>query len=168
MSTKKERVHLKLSKSFIQSIGILVMLAELPEGVTLKSHEISKRMDVSHTYLIKIAKKLKDQGIILSISSKNGGYSLNRPLEEISFWDIYEAVEPQKNFLDGVNFEPIYSIFLSKDIIMEQGQVFRSIVSEAETGFKEILAQHFLSEVMPKDEDGKPLKIDWTKMIDEN
>lgn len=144
------------------------MLAELPEGVTLKSHEISNRMGVSHTYLIKIAKKLKDQGIILSISSKNGGYSLNRPIEEISFWDIYEAVEPQKNFLDGVNFEPIYSMFLSKDIIMEQGQVFRSIVSEAELRFKEILAHHFLSEVMPKDKNGNFLKIDWTKINDEN
>lgn len=50
---------------------------------------------------------------------------------------------------------------------MEQGKVFRSIVSEAEIGFREIFANHFLSEVMPKDKNGEFLKIDWTKKNDE-
>ncbi|RHK05412.1 hypothetical protein DW084_14145 [Enterococcus casseliflavus] len=58
-------------------------------------------------------------------------------------------------------------MFLSKDIIMEQGKVFRSIVSEAEIGFREIFAHHFLSEVMPKNNNGEFLKIDWTKINEE-
>ena len=63
---------LKLSSSYVQAIGILVMLAELPENESLKASEISKRMNVSHTYLQKIASKLKHADLIESYASKQG------------------------------------------------------------------------------------------------
>lgn len=50
---------MQVSKSFIQAIVILVMLAEQPPDCPLKSNIISYRSGASHTYLLKIANKLK-------------------------------------------------------------------------------------------------------------
>lgn len=61
---------MNLSNTFVQAIAILVMLAELPDGSYLKASEINQRMDVSHSYLQKIAKKLNNACIIRSEASK--------------------------------------------------------------------------------------------------
>ncbi|MBP1999654.1 Rrf2 family protein [Paenibacillus shirakamiensis] len=158
---------MKLSNAYIQSIAIVVMLAELPEGVNLKSIELSNRMKVSHTYLQKIAKKLKDAEIITSEASKNGGYSLNKSVKEISFYDLFVVIESQDSFLEQVNYDVIYTMFHSETLVAQYGELAKQIFLEAENSFKNSLKNHFISEVVPLDKNGNFLEINWKKLLNE-
>ena len=158
---------LKLSSSYVQAIGILVMLAELPENESLKASEISKRMNVSHTYLQKIASKLKHADLIESYASKQGGYKLNKPKEEINFLDIFLAVEGENQFLSQVNLEPIHAMFMDKELIKEKSDVVKKIHSNAQEIYFEQLRSHRLSEILPKTADDDFLMIDCKKIVNE-
>lgn len=159
---------MKLNNSFIQSLAILVMLAELPEGSALKSQEISKRMEVSPTYLLKIAKKLKDAGLINSSASKNGGYTIKKDIREISFLEVFEAVDENTTFLDKLDLNPIHNMFLSEALVKEKELVVKQILLAAEAEYKQALAKHFVDEIAPKDHTGKTLEIDWKQIISAN
>jgi len=152
---------LKLSNSFIQSIAILVMLAELPDKSYLKASEISQRMGVSHTYLQKIAKKLKNADIIQSEASKTGGYSLNKDAKDISFYDVFQAIETQESFLKNVKTDVIHTMFISDELVDKYGNLAVDILNTAENSYLEVLKNHSIEEIIPRDSDGSLLKIDW-------
>ena len=159
--------NLKLNNPFIQAIGIIVMLAELPENEALKSRELSKRMNVSHSYLIKVAKKLKDADLINSTASKSGGYTLKKDIDEITFLDIFDATEGKQSFIDGIDSTPIESMFLSKEIVKEKRERIHEILDEAEADYRKKLSRYTISEAVPRDEQGAILQIDWKKVISE-
>ncbi|MGM0168942.1 hypothetical protein IGI39_004697 [Enterococcus sp. AZ135] len=159
--------YLKLSSSYVQAIGILVMLAELPENDSLKSSEISKRMNVSHTYLQKIATKLKHADLIESYASKQGGYKLKKPKEAINFLDVFLAIEGENPFLSHVNLEPIDAMFIDKELVKEKSDVVKAIHTEAQKMYMEQLRAHLLTEILPKESDGNFTIIDWKKFINE-
>lgn len=157
---------MKLNNSFIQSLAILVMLSELPENSSLKSQEISKRMEVSPTYMLKIGKKLKNAGLINSSASKLGGYSLQRSIKEITFLDVFEAIEGQSTFLDKLDIGPIHKMFISKEIVKEKELQVKKVLLSAEQDFKNKLSEHTVYEIAPKDEQtGDVLIIDWKSII---
>ena len=53
---------------------------------------IAKKEDVSLTMAHKICRTLKNKELISSKSGINGGYYLNRPLNEITLFDVYGAI----------------------------------------------------------------------------
>lgn len=60
-------------------------------------------------YLSKIFSKLQKAGIVKSISGVNGGYQLAKNPEEISFWDVLEAIEGSSYFFQCADIrERIY------------------------------------------------------------
>lgn len=156
---------LKLSNAFIQAIAVLVMLAELPDDSYLKASEISQRMGVSHTYLQKIAKKLNNGGIIRSEASKKGGYSLNKEARDISFYDVFRAVETKNSFLENIKTNIFHSMFLSNELVHQYGNLTVDILSEAEEKYLDVLKKHSIEEIVPKDMDGKLLEIDWRQYL---
>lgn len=154
---------MKLNSPFVQAIGILIMLAELPPEASLKAKQLSERMEVSQGYLQKIAKNLKDAGLIRSSASKNGGYQLQHDVDEISFLDIFNATEGKQSFYEGVDLHPIQSMFISQNLVeKETGTVF-GILEEAEERYRSILASHLLSEVVPRNEAGELNHFDWSQ-----
>lgn len=142
------------------------MLAELPEGSSLKSKQLSQRMNVSHSYLIKVAKKLKEAGIINATASKTGGYTLKKEIEEITFLDVFNATEGEESFSEGVDNKPIDDMFLSKEIINEKRKQTHDILLSAEQEYRKRLNEHKLIEIVPRDKNGEILKIEWDKMIE--
>ncbi len=159
---------MKLSNSFIQSVAILVMLAELPEKSYLKSSEISQRMGVSHTYLQKIAKKLNNAGIIQSEASKTGGYSLNKSVRDITFYDVFKAVENSDSFLKNVKTDVIHTMFLSDKLVDKYGNLTLDILKEAENSYLSVLKEHSIEEIVPKNSKGELLIIDWPLFLKNN
>ncbi len=81
------------------SIGVeyafhsLFYMVDLPEHKTIGIKDMSKLHGISETYLSKIFSKLRKAGIVSSIPGVNGGYQLAKGAENISFWDIIEAIE---------------------------------------------------------------------------
>lgn len=81
------------------SIGVeyalhcIFYMVDFPPGKSVGIKELAAYQGVSETYLSKVYTKLRKAGIVKSIPGVNGGYELARKPEEITFWDIIEAVE---------------------------------------------------------------------------
>ncbi|GGG69233.1 RrF2 family transcriptional regulator [Paenibacillus radicis (ex Gao et al. 2016)] len=81
------------------SIGVeyglhcLVYLIDIPPDATIGIKELSAFQGVSETYLSKIFSKLTKAGIVVSVPGVKGGYRLSKSPDDISFWDVVEAVE---------------------------------------------------------------------------
>ena len=71
----------------------LFYLVDLPEQKTIGIREIAKLHGITETYLSKIFAKLRKAGIVRSIAGVKGGYQLAKRAEDVSFWDIIEAIE---------------------------------------------------------------------------
>lgn len=84
---------MKLTKSFEKSLSIMTMLATQEQGVPITSDVINSKLGGSATYLKKIMRKLVVGDIIFASSGNNGGFILNRSLDEISLYDLYVAIE---------------------------------------------------------------------------
>lgn len=59
----------------------------------MSSMVIAERLKVSPSYLKKIIKSLVDEGLLKSTPGKNGGFSLTKKIEDITFYDVFTAVE---------------------------------------------------------------------------
>lgn len=81
------------------SIGVeyalhcLTYLIDLPSGASISIKDLATYQGVSETYLSKSFTKLAKDGIIRSIPGVKGGYQLAKKPEDISFWDVIEAIE---------------------------------------------------------------------------
>lgn len=81
------------------SIGVeyalhcLIYMVDIPSGKSVGVKDLALFQGVSETYLSKVYTKLRKSGIVKSISGPDGGYELARSPEEITFWDIIEAIE---------------------------------------------------------------------------
>ena len=71
----------------------LFYMVDLPEAKTVGIKQIAELNAISETYLSKTFSKMRKTGIVRSIPGVKGGYVLARSAEEISFWDIIEAIE---------------------------------------------------------------------------
>lgn len=74
----------------------MVALADLATqsgGTLLSLAEISKRQDISVTYLEQLFVKLRRGGLVESVRGPGGGYKLSRPAREIRISEILEAVD---------------------------------------------------------------------------
>ncbi|MDQ7862201.1 Rrf2 family transcriptional regulator [Peribacillus frigoritolerans] len=67
---------MQLTKGVEQAICIIVILSTQDKNVPLSSNEISRRLEVSPSYLKKIIRKLVVKQIITSVPGNNGGLTL--------------------------------------------------------------------------------------------
>ena len=75
------------------AIHCLLYMIDIPEGKSVGVKDLAVYQGVSETYLSKVFTKLRKAGIVKSIPGVNGGYGLAHTPEEISFWDVVEAIE---------------------------------------------------------------------------
>lgn len=68
-------------------------MIDIPAENSVGIKDLAKYQGVSETYLSKVYTKLRKSGIVASIPGVHGGYKLARNPENITFWDIVEAVE---------------------------------------------------------------------------
>ncbi|WP_057912611.1 RrF2 family transcriptional regulator [Peribacillus muralis] len=78
------------------ALHCLVYLIDVPEKTSVGIKELSEFQGLSETFLSKVFGKLSKAGIVCSVPGVKGGYKLARSPEEISFWDVVEAVEGVK------------------------------------------------------------------------
>lgn len=102
------------------SIGVeyalhcLLYMVDTPAGKSVGIRDLATYQGVSETYLSKVFTKLRKSGIVKSIPGVNGGYELARSPEEISFWNIVEAVEGISPFFQCVEVRQ-KELLLDKD-----------------------------------------------------
>ena len=90
----------------------------------LSLQPLAKHFNVSATYLSKILTQLVKAGIIQSTTGMNGGYSLRKKKDDISFLDIIKATEGTGalfscDLQEDANC-PIAKIMLEAENVMEK------------------------------------------------
>ncbi|MDR0298598.1 MAG: Rrf2 family transcriptional regulator [Streptococcaceae bacterium] len=84
---------MKLSSGWEQGVYVLLILSLLPEKRAMSSLALADRLKVSPSYLKKIIKSLVNENLVKSSPGKNGGFSLKRNLTDITFYDVFTAIE---------------------------------------------------------------------------
>jgi len=75
------------------AIRALMYVAGFPVGRIVTKREICRTQEITPGFLIKIMQPLIAGGLARSYRGIAGGFSLGKPSEEISLWDIISAVE---------------------------------------------------------------------------
>ena len=72
---------------------VMIDLASHKESGYIPLRDIAERQELSQKYLEAIFKPLSDQGYVLGMRGKNGGYKLARRPEDISILEVLEITE---------------------------------------------------------------------------
>ena len=128
---------MKIRKSFEQAVCVLIMIALQKGQRPVKSSVISQKLGVSDSYLKKVMGKMRQKGLVLSDASKDGGFSLARPLEKISMLDVYLIIEGEDQLLSSSHlankiFDETFVNELKKDKQLEVEAILNERVKEAE------------------------------------
>jgi len=159
------------------SIGVeyafhsLFYMVDLPERKTVGIKQIAELNGITETYLSKVFAKLRKAGIVRSITGVRGGYELARRAEDISFWDIIEAIEGTSFFFQCVEIR-------KKNIFVDDPSVFtdecpcliKVVIQEAEELFRNRLrtrSLRWLYDQVQNDfpEEKKKAITEWAKNI---
>ena len=89
----KRTIMMKFSTKARYGLRLMVELArELEKEKLVRLGKIAKITGLSENYLAQLAIPLKNNGILLGISGKNGGYRLAKPADQIKISEIIRAV----------------------------------------------------------------------------
>lgn len=135
---------MKIRQSFEQAICILLLIGT--NDKPMKSHELSEILDVSDSYLKKITRQLVVSGLITSKASKKGGFILNKDLKNISFLDIFDAIEGREKFIETTHlvdkvFDPALKVKETENIIVDY-------LNNAELQYRSKLKEITLSQII--------------------
>lgn len=75
------------------ALHCLLHMVDITTDQPVGIKDLAKYQGISETYLSKMYTKLRKSGIVASIPGVKGGYKLARAAEDISFWDVVEAIE---------------------------------------------------------------------------
>jgi Rrf2 family protein len=75
--------------------GVIALLdvANNEINAPVSSFAISERQGITSNVLEKIMRNLRISGIIEAVRGPKGGYTIARPIEEISLLDVFDAVD---------------------------------------------------------------------------
>ena len=149
----------------------LFYMVDVPEGKNIGIKQIAELNAITETYLSKVFAKLRKAGIVRSLTGVKGGYELARSAEDISFWDIIEAIEGPSFFFQCAEIR-------KKNIFVDDPAVFtdkcpcliKVVMQEAEELFRGKLrtkSLRWLHEQVHDDfpEDKKKAIAGWIKAI---
>ena len=91
---------MKLSTKGRYAMVALADLALAPAGDLVSLAEISRRQDISLTYLEQLFVKLRRAGLVEAVRGPGGGYRLARAPSEIRVSEVMEAVDESVNALE--------------------------------------------------------------------
>lgn len=108
---------MKNSLSVEYALHSVINLALFPPDIHVSVKKLAGFMGVPPTYLAKIFTSLTKGGIVRSSIGSKGGVKLQRPPEEISFYDVFIAINGRSELFQCSNvrastlgFEPMPSI----------------------------------------------------------
>ncbi len=83
---------IKFSEATSLALHSLVLIVNTPQK-RLKVKVMAKRLNASQTHLAKVIQTLAKSKIVKSVRGPAGGVKLNTSIDDLSFLDIYEAIE---------------------------------------------------------------------------
>lgn len=125
----------------------LFYMTDLPEGKTIGIKQIAELNAIPESYLSKVFAKLRKSGIVRSVPGVNGGYELAETAENISFWDVIEAIEGPSFFFQCSEIRK-NNIFTSPEEASQFSSkcpcLIKVVIQEAEELFRDRLRSRSL------------------------
>lgn len=84
---------MKLTRSFEQSIAIMITIAGQPANNPIPANALASRLNLSPTYSQKLLRKLVLADLIRSTPGASGGFVMTKDASQISIVDIMQAVD---------------------------------------------------------------------------
>ena len=100
-------------------LSVLLELAEQGKVSPVQSRLLSKKCGIPHQFLEQVLLRLKQAGIIKSFRGAQGGYILNKLVEDITVLEIIKVLEGEKSIAEGYSGGNTLKLFWSnieKDI----------------------------------------------------
>lgn len=141
---------MQLKQSFEEAICILLLLAaEKKEARRINSAEIVAKLGTSQSYIKKILGQLVHAEIISSGAGKNGGFFINKALEELTLLDVYFAIEGRETMYQPKHIAD--RLLSDKHFIREKEEDIIQVFSDAEQAYRDKLATYKLSNLQDLD-----------------
>ena len=87
---------MKISSRFTIALHIFTCVETFKNDYKITSDFLAGSINTNPVIIRKILTQLKNAGLI-TVARGTGGISPTRPLKEISFYDVYQAIEPVEN-----------------------------------------------------------------------
>ncbi|MBQ9330613.1 MAG: Rrf2 family transcriptional regulator [Oscillibacter sp.] len=100
---------MQITSRFTVALHIFTCVDTFKDDYKVTSDFLAGSINTNPVIIRKILTQLKNAGLI-TVARGTGGITVNRPLSEITFYDVYEAIEPVENgnlfhFHEGPNPE---------------------------------------------------------------
>ncbi len=82
----------KISDAVAIGIHAATLLAAFVDKA-YSTRSMASRLDVSEAHLAKVMQRLSRAGIVLSMRGPSGGFVLARPARDITFLEVFEAID---------------------------------------------------------------------------
>jgi len=139
---------MKFSVGVEYALHCLLYMVNMEEGKSVGIRDLATFQGISETYLSKVYAKLSKTGIIKSIPGVKGGYALARKAEDITFWDVVEAVEGKESFFQCAEIRQ-NNVLLDKDNLPDAYTkcpcLIKVVMVEAENEMKNYLSKKTLA-----------------------
>lgn len=133
---------MKFSVGVEYALHCLLYMVNLEEGKSIGIRDLATFQGISESYLSKVYARLSKSRIIKSVPGVKGGYTLARSADNITFWDVVEAVEGRESFFQCAEIRQ-NNILLDKDNLPETHTkcpcLIKVVMLEAENEMKKYL-----------------------------
>jgi Rrf2 family iron-sulfur cluster assembly transcriptional regulator len=75
------------------ALQAVLYLALKEDGERVATNDLTKRLKIPYHFLGKILQSLTKKGLLCSAKGPRGGFSLAKPAEQITLYDIVEAID---------------------------------------------------------------------------
>ena len=139
---------LRMPEAVSLGLHAAVALAEVRDR-PVSARELAARFGASEAHLAKVLQRLVKEGIVRSTRGPKGGFRLNRPADEVSLLEVYEAIEGP--------VEPWGCLF-GKPVCGRSECMFAGYLEEFDARFRAYLARATLGALAAKGDttDGDP------------
>ena len=157
---------MRLARSFEQGACIMAILATQQERRPVSSRTIERRLNMSMTYSQKLMRKLVVAGLVKAVSGNNGGFTLAKPINQISVLDTVVALNGDiESFQDTGLFGRVFKnpTTGSAELAINADSAVHRIFSMADNLWRQVLAQVTLQDVIVRVIDCSKLtpQLDW-------
>ena len=87
---------MQISSRFTVALHIFTCVDTFKDDYKVTSDFLAGSINTNPVIIRKILTQLKNAGLI-TVARGTGGITVNRPLSEITFYDVYQSIEPVEN-----------------------------------------------------------------------
>lgn len=144
---------MQISSRFTVALHIFTCVDTFRNEYKVTSDFLAASINTNPVIIRKILTQLKNAGLI-TVARGTGGITVNRPLSEITFYDVYQAIEPVENgdlfhFHESPNLEcpvgrNIHRLLDEKLKAIQdsmEGKMKEYTLADLRTGMQEILKE---------------------------